>query len=136
MFNPKRLCNFAETLLIISLGRINISLFGKKMRKNSKRKKIQLQVSKSGVFSKKKCSANFLKFGTLLEHLKLFCLILENLRKTFSVKKSNFKFQKSGNFGSNSLWEIGEVQILKGKSALFFFGWRKKCSANLLKLRS
>merc|ERR1711973_70192 len=114
-------------------------------------KKIQLQVSKSGVVSKKwefwfkfpmgnrrssnslweiglfffgfrkKCSANLLKLGTLLKHLKLFILNLEHLQKTFfSGKKSNFKFQKSGNFGSNSLWEIGEVQIPYRKSALFF----------------
>ena len=108
-------------------------------------KKIQLQVSKKWEFwfkflmanrrssnslweigpfffgFRKKCSANFLKLGTLLEHLKLFFLNLEHLQKTFfSGKKSNFKFQKSGNFGSNSLWEIGEVQIPYRKSALFF----------------
>ena len=40
--------------------------------------------------------------------------------KILNEKKSNFKFQKSGNFGSNSLWEIGEVQIPYGKSASFF----------------
>ena len=43
---------FAETSLMISLQQINVPLFGKNVKKNFSRKKIQ--VSKSGVFSEKK----------------------------------------------------------------------------------
>ena len=37
----------------------------------------------------------------------------------FSGKKSNFKFQKSWNFGSNSLWEIGAFKFLMGNRRFF-----------------
>ena len=40
---------------------INLLYFGKSAKNFFYRKKIRLQVSKSGVFSGKKCSANFLK---------------------------------------------------------------------------
>ena len=50
----KKNLRFAETSLMISLQQINVPQFGKNVKKNFCRKKIQLQVSKLGVFCDKK----------------------------------------------------------------------------------
>ena len=58
---PKRFSDFPQILFIVSLNKIKMSYFRNFAKNFFYRKKIQLQVSKSGVFCEKKCSANLLK---------------------------------------------------------------------------
>ena len=57
---PKRFSDFAQNFVRWSSQHINLLYFGKSAKNFFYRKKIRLQVSKSGVFSEKKSSANFL----------------------------------------------------------------------------
>ena len=73
------------------------------------RKKIQLQVFKIGGFGDKKMFRKSFETSLIISLKKDNLPYLAVLCKTFSIGKySNFKFQKSGNFGSNSLWVIGQ----------------------------
>ena len=77
------------------------------------RKKIQLQLSKSGVFVIQKCSLIFFFFFRTELQVKKMCRILE--------KKCGKKSKRK------------KIQLQVSKSGVF---WEKKCSANFLKLRS
>merc|ERR1711973_695995 len=81
-------------------GENSLAYFGKSAKNFFYRKKIRLQVSKSGVFAPKKVSLIFFFFFRNKLQVKNIWRILENLQKTFFIgQKSNFKFQNRGYFG-------------------------------------
>ena len=85
---------FLETSVMISLKYAYSLYFEKKFQKFFKWKIFQLQVSKSGVFSEKKGSANFLKLWSYIVYRTYIHGILsKNFKNFFIGKKSNFKFQ-------------------------------------------
>ena len=107
-FVKKIISDFAETSLMISLQQINVPQFGKNVKKKLCRKKIRLQVSKSGVFWGKKSkipqvagtffarkSSLFFRFFFRNKvEIEKICRILENLQKTFFYWK-NIRLQIS-----------------------------------------
>ena len=85
---------FEGSLILLKIGSYEVQVdlffpyFEKKCGKIFKGKKIQLQVSKSGVFSKKKSSANCLKLRSYIVHKEVIHGILpKNFKKNFKWTK-------------------------------------------------
>ena len=111
--------NSFETSLIISLKKDNFRILAVLRKTFSIGKYSNFKFQKSGNFGSnslweiggfgdQKMFRKSFETSLIISLKKDNLRILAVLRKTFSIGKySNFKFQKSGNFGSNSLWEIG-----------------------------
>ena len=103
----KRSSDFAETSLIISEKNKNLQYFRKFAKTIFIRKKIQLQLSKSGVFREKKCSANSLKLRSDIVYSKhIHYILAKNFKKNLKWKKIQLQVSKSGVFGEKNVAQI------------------------------
>ena len=97
--DQKMFSDFAEIFFIISSEKIKFANFGKSAKNFFNRKKIRLQVSKSGVFCEKKYSANFLKLRTELVYKMIVqCISSKNFKNFFKWKKIQLQVSKVGVF--------------------------------------
>ena len=105
----------------------NCRIFENLRKTFSIRKKIWLQVLKSGVFATEKVSLIFFLYRNKLQVEKNLP-IFENLRKTFLIgKKSDFKFQNGGFLLPKNVLQIGWNFACNRFKISFFFCYQPFC---------